>query len=444
MKKKSIFNLIFCLIFAGILIFPTASFALESKYPVIFNHTIDKDTGLSGYVVYFYIFFVAIGSVVAFATVFSAGLEFMMSGGEPAKISSARTKFLGAFVGLLVLYGSYFILDKINSSLTGSNDLEKLTSCDDLVNGKPAMENMLICVEKDEMVDGVKKTKVYQTIETAKELNLQPGEEIRIRKYSGAKEIWAFSDPNFKGTPTMLYGAWPNDPNRDNNQNEVIIDKIYPITSAMKSFKILNREAGMYFYSKENFDITDGQNEPLFLSHNIENLATMNMDEKILSIDSINPNRFDADMKKATNYMAIAFTGIKYTQYCYDFVGWCPDFDTNCDMSVRGSSIMKKASSLLVFKTTMYKKKVDVPAIAKTGKVVFYNTPNCEEYVNDSSKKSCEVQNIMDYETLSLSPEKSIERKVVDACPNFGPGDTILSLKITGPTGVVLRGDNNM
>jgi len=63
-------------------------------------------------------FLVAIGSVIAFIILFSAGLKIMTASGEPAKISQAKNQIMGAFIGLIVLFCSYMILNTVNSNLT--------------------------------------------------------------------------------------------------------------------------------------------------------------------------------------------------------------------------------------------------------------------------------------------------------------------------------------
>ena len=110
----------------GLFLFSPAR-ALELNYPPLGNATINSGTTAAGYIVYFVNLLIAIGALATVVVLVMAGLSFVGSGGEPAKIGEAKKRIGNAFLGLLILLGSYMLLGTINSSLTGVN-IDKLQS----------------------------------------------------------------------------------------------------------------------------------------------------------------------------------------------------------------------------------------------------------------------------------------------------------------------------
>ncbi len=75
-----------------------------------------------------YIYLLSIGGVIGLIALIAGGISYINSAGDPGKLSKARKTVLSAFLGLVLLLGSYIILNTINPELTTINipDLEEV------------------------------------------------------------------------------------------------------------------------------------------------------------------------------------------------------------------------------------------------------------------------------------------------------------------------------
>lgn len=116
MKRKII------LIFAILIFLSIESgsvLALEIKYPTIpGKEALGPGATIESYVAYIYNFFIIIGGLIAFGAMIYGGVEWLVSAGSPGRISEARKRILGGFLGLIILLSSYLILYTINPNLT--------------------------------------------------------------------------------------------------------------------------------------------------------------------------------------------------------------------------------------------------------------------------------------------------------------------------------------
>lgn len=72
---------------------------------------------LSNYIQAIYNYGLSIGGVLAAVMLMAGGLMWLVSGGDSGKISKAKTLITGSLVGLLILFGTYLILNTINPEL---------------------------------------------------------------------------------------------------------------------------------------------------------------------------------------------------------------------------------------------------------------------------------------------------------------------------------------
>ncbi len=77
-----------------------------------------KDATAAEFIVYFFNLAVAIGGFIAVIVIISAGIDYITAKGEPAKIESAKGKIKNTLLGVVILLGSYMILNIINPSLS--------------------------------------------------------------------------------------------------------------------------------------------------------------------------------------------------------------------------------------------------------------------------------------------------------------------------------------
>ncbi|MFZ3054803.1 MAG: pilin [Minisyncoccales bacterium] len=87
---------------------------------------IPENASAAELITYFFNLAITVGSFIAVVMLIMAGVEYIMSQGNPAKIEDAKKKILNAFLGIVVLMGSLIILNIINPELTviKINDLE--------------------------------------------------------------------------------------------------------------------------------------------------------------------------------------------------------------------------------------------------------------------------------------------------------------------------------
>ncbi len=79
--------------------------------------------GFPVYIALLYAYFTSIAGIVAVTVMAYGGYQWMVAGGNADKISQAKSTIQGAFVGLVLVLGSYVILDQINSKLVIMKDL---------------------------------------------------------------------------------------------------------------------------------------------------------------------------------------------------------------------------------------------------------------------------------------------------------------------------------
>jgi hypothetical protein len=93
--------------------------SLEIKYPTIpgANTPQDVDTPLPVYLKYFYNLSIFFTGILSFVLLIWAGLRYIISTGKPAKITDSKEQIRAAFLGLIVVFASYLILNTISPDL---------------------------------------------------------------------------------------------------------------------------------------------------------------------------------------------------------------------------------------------------------------------------------------------------------------------------------------
>ncbi len=69
------------------------------------------------YILTVYKYSLGIASILAVIMIIAAGIQWLTSGGNSDGITKAKTRITGAFIGLFILFSSYFILNAINPAL---------------------------------------------------------------------------------------------------------------------------------------------------------------------------------------------------------------------------------------------------------------------------------------------------------------------------------------
>ena len=99
------------------LIYPFFAFALEIDFPDIGGIKPTDQTGPAEWISYIFNFGMAIVGLAIIYSVVRAGIEWMTSGDNQTGITNAKGRIKGAVLGLLILLGSYVMLETINPNL---------------------------------------------------------------------------------------------------------------------------------------------------------------------------------------------------------------------------------------------------------------------------------------------------------------------------------------
>lgn len=100
------------------------------------------DESIAAYIVRLYWFAVGAAGIVAVAVIVGGGIYYMTSSGNPSKQNEAKSYITSALWGVVLLLGSFFILNTINPEITKLESLDKafsLPPCDG-ASGKPGID----------------------------------------------------------------------------------------------------------------------------------------------------------------------------------------------------------------------------------------------------------------------------------------------------------------
>ncbi len=421
MKKIIIFGLLLASVFLGLFCFTHYSNAMEITYPEIKTITgetiqITDETTPTGVFVYIFYVLVSLGAVIALVVLVLAGLNLVMAGGEISKVSGAKRQIMGAAIGLIVLFSSYLILSIINPELlkikANPIDCDKVPICIEFTRIASIKTN------PDGTEDKKFKTTTEMSIPSANtNLVLREGESIFIKKYTGVQEIWGFPEADFKGTPIKIYQSANSD------LNEVVTDKeLSPFSgSQIKSYKIVNKNEGLYLYDNTNLEIGDGTIAPFYTNSSVSDFSKTNPQffNKTKSARLIEPRMATQGISPG----AIFFSEPQFRGYCAAFIGF--EDNKEDDLNTRPSTKLLGNFGYNLASVVMYSS--SKPGDTVTATVTFYNALNCKKDENNPEDKECEIA------IKGGFVEKDFEDEI-----ECGAGFRVKSFKINGPAGVIL------
>lgn len=122
-KKIFFFLFIFGLSIPVFLVFaqPPSTSTLEVSYPTLVPGVAPPQsvqTYLPNYIRYLYTAAVALGGLITFGALLIGGGKYLTSVGNPAKMKDARDQILSGILGLLLILGSYVLVNMINPEIT--------------------------------------------------------------------------------------------------------------------------------------------------------------------------------------------------------------------------------------------------------------------------------------------------------------------------------------
>ena len=121
---KKILALIFLISF---LVLPNISLAVDCNgsdnrlnlcYPSFQNFSLTLNMPLNEIVAWFYYFIIGVAGLAAFVMLVTGGVKYLTSAGNPSAIGDAKDQIKSALLGLLIILGSWLILQVVNPELT--------------------------------------------------------------------------------------------------------------------------------------------------------------------------------------------------------------------------------------------------------------------------------------------------------------------------------------
>ncbi|MFA5013734.1 MAG: pilin [Candidatus Paceibacterota bacterium] len=377
--------------------------AMETKYPPIpigpaQTLTIDSNSDLANYVVYFYALLSIIGVVIVFLVLVYAGVEFVISGGDPARVSEAKDRIKGGLIGAFILVVSYLILNTINPSLTKPGFSELDCNASD------------VCVEIKIASTG--ETEYLGAFGDDANLELNPGDIITIKKYRGLREIWGFGNADYQGASTLLFSDY-SDITEANYDSDITA----PITidSTYQSVKVYKKSPGVYIYDGAGQSIASLP--PLFLNSgtNLDDCSPATLENKLCAYkNNVRSISIVNDKRNEENYYALVFG---------------TDFDktdgAKTTILFNGNGGDNASSSFGAM--TLFKLKERNPSGKKLGDITLYNALGC------GLSTSSEVQTC----SINFYDTPTNEESIASACASFS-GERVLSMRVNGTAAVIL------
>jgi len=115
-KLKLFIFLVSASLFGALRVFAES---LETDWPDSpLGTPLEIDSGIAELVKYLYEWGIVIGIIIFFGILIYAGFEYLTSAGKPERLSSARKRIFSGFAGVLLLLGSFLLLNTINPELT--------------------------------------------------------------------------------------------------------------------------------------------------------------------------------------------------------------------------------------------------------------------------------------------------------------------------------------
>lgn len=109
--------------------------AAETKEPQvdwptapIGGYTLDENSTIPDLVAYFFGWGVGLGGLAVFVALIIAGVQFITSTADPAKVNDAKNRIKSSVIGLALLLSSWAIFNLINPNLNTLQDISKLQS----------------------------------------------------------------------------------------------------------------------------------------------------------------------------------------------------------------------------------------------------------------------------------------------------------------------------
>jgi hypothetical protein len=151
---------------------------------------------------YFYEWGIALGGLAVFISLIIGGFQYLTSMGEPARLAEAKDRIRSAFFGLILLLGSWLILNIINPQLTTFRSPEFSVATSTLSIGA-ACTSTEDCIKKCEEIYEKNPEECNKYIF---ECEIPPGqtEGVCSQKLRPCDYAVVWSEKNWSGTPEEI------------------------------------------------------------------------------------------------------------------------------------------------------------------------------------------------------------------------------------------------
>ncbi len=123
-KRKKILIIIFLLVSLSGFVFAGEEWTTEINWPSSpTGITPGSEMGIAELTAYFYEWAIVLGIIAAFGILIYASFLYLISTGSTKRMADAKEKMSSAFLGLLLLFGSWLLLSLLNPELTFISDL---------------------------------------------------------------------------------------------------------------------------------------------------------------------------------------------------------------------------------------------------------------------------------------------------------------------------------
>ncbi|MDD4531414.1 MAG: pilin [Candidatus Pacebacteria bacterium] len=357
---------------------------------------IPKDASAAELIAYFFNLGIMIGAFIAVVIIVMAGIEWMMSDGNPGKIESAKDKIKNTLLGVAILMGCYLILGVINPQLT-TIKINKLYCTQGIAVMAKMTKDGKETVSQTCITQSMPNYSTIGEITSTLDWNFLPNTLL---------SVYVYSEEDYKGTMTEF-----------SCENGGCSGNFGDVTGS-KSIYLLPRSVGLYLFDQPDFK--PGSKMPFSTSSSISNMASgTGFDNLASSIKIVNPD----PAQDTTFYQAIVFDGPNWTGKCSFLAQSIKDLNTANGGYYPTPIKNGTLSSLIVAKTVSTGDPSEY-----TGYITLYNKPSCSAG-SSSELRSCVIRTYGQWPLATTSNCSELNGEV-------------MSLSITGRFGIALISNN--
>ena len=101
-----------------------------------FEQICNRDAGLASCIQKIYLLSLGLGSIVALLMIVLAGYSYMTAGGNAQQVESAKGSFESAFIGLIIIFVAFILLNLINPDLVRLRNFDRTLTLPEIRTGR--------------------------------------------------------------------------------------------------------------------------------------------------------------------------------------------------------------------------------------------------------------------------------------------------------------------